>query len=108
MPLKDGEVKARQNEAIKRRYKMSNERDRIREEIARLVFKRCFPEYDLLTLEPYLKIANQILSISGLLIEADNQELPNRKWVKARYQYIIEEAQGHMLKDNFKRVIKEE
>lgn len=47
-----------------RRLKMDKE---AQEKIAKLVFKRCFPEYDLLTLEPYLKIAEEILIILGRL-----------------------------------------
>lgn len=91
---------------------MSNERDRIREEI-REYLKLHTREGDCPCAEhqeQMARMARGILNIKGLLIEADNQELPELPpWA---IHEIIKDAclrgQQSLVEANFKRVIKEE
>lgn len=71
-----------------------NEEERIREEVIKAIKKNNMAEWT----------ADQILSIKGIRIEADNQDLPEHRENNLSDDLMYHEGQQDMLKDGWVKV----
>lgn len=53
----------------------------------------------------YYRVADRILSIEGLAILADNQNLPDARYPNSEIDSYIGEGQQDMLKANFRKIV---